>query len=61
MKYVYMNDITGKMKCHVLKRNKALAKLQRDAVIIAKINDNIFIAECEYTEKEKVALERYTA
>ena len=46
MKYVYINDITGKMKCHVLKRNKALAKLQRDAVIIAKINDNIFIAEC---------------
>ena len=46
MRYVYVNDVTGTLKTHLLKINKALAKLQRDAVIISQINNTIYIADC---------------
>lgn len=45
-KYIYINDETGTIKTHEIKKNKALAKLQRDAVIVSEINNKIFIADC---------------
>ena len=46
MKYIYINDETGKIKTHSLKRNKALAKLNKDAVIVNIFNDITFITDC---------------
>lgn len=45
MRYVYVDNFNCKLKCHLLKVNKALAKLQKDAVIIGQVNNTIFIAD----------------
>lgn len=43
MKYLYVDYLDN---AHFIKKNKALAKLQRDAVICRKVDNIIIISDC---------------
>lgn len=49
--YVYVDYLN---KTHAIKRNKALAKLQRDAVICNEDANTIFIADCASPYADKM-------
>jgi len=54
MKYIFINDETGNFKTHSLKKNKALAKLNRDAVIIKIYDNTTYLADCSSLVAEQI-------